>query len=151
MLDYVTVEHVHASVIGELKLELESFTGIKVPGFLHRFVGITGRPVSTDALLRDVVNVHCMGLVGRICEDPLLGGAQRWLGVDTVGIEPLPVDRPMPRCLIKAPITRDRGLPDIWHRKEGWRDRAVVDDVLSNTELKQRHTAEHIREIEVLS
>ena len=151
MLNYVTVEHVHASVIGELKLELESFAGIKVPGFLHRFVGITGRSISTDALLRDVVNVHGMGLVGRICEDPLLGGAQRWLGVNTVGIEPLPVDRPMPRCLIKAPIARYRGLPDIWHRKEGWRDRAVVDDVLSNTELKQQHTGEHIREIEVLS
>ena len=68
--------------------------------------------------------------VGRICEDPLLGGAQRWLGVDPVGIEPLPVDRPMPRCLIKAPIARYCGLPDIWHGKEGWRDRAVVDDVL---------------------
>ena len=82
MLNYVAVEHVHARVIGELKLELESFPGVKVPGFLHRFVGITGRPVSTDALLRDVVNVYGMGLGGRICEDPLLGGAQRWLGVD---------------------------------------------------------------------
>mgnify|MGYP003693898567 CR=1 FL=1 len=29
MLNYVTVEHVHASVIGELKLELECFAGIE--------------------------------------------------------------------------------------------------------------------------
>ena len=151
MLDDVTVEHVHASVIGELKLELESFTGIKVPGFLHGFVRITRRPISTDALLRDVVNMHGMGLVGRICEDPFLGGAQRGLGVDTVRIESQAINRPMPRCLIKAPIARYRGLPDIWHRSEGWRDRAVVDDVLSNTELKQRHTSEHIREIKGLS
>jgi len=88
MLNYVTVEHVHARVIGELKLELERFPGIEVPGLFHRFVGITSPPISTDALLSDVVNVHGMGLAGRICEDPLLGGAQRRLGVDTVGIEP---------------------------------------------------------------
>ena len=116
MLNYVTVEHVHARVIGELKLELERFPGIEVPGLFHRFVGITCRPISTDALLRDVVNVHGMGLVGRICEGPLLSSAQRWLGVDTAGIEPLPVDRPMPRCLIKAPIARDCRLTDVWKR-----------------------------------
>ena len=151
MLDDVTVEHVHASVIGELKLDLESFTGIKVPGFLHRFVGITRSAISTDTLLRDVMNMYGMHLSGRICEDPFLGGSQRWLGVNTVRIESQAVNRPMPRCLIKAPIARYRGLPDIWQGAEGWRDRAVVDDVLSNTELKQRHTREHIREIKVLS
>ena len=122
MLDYVTVEHVHADVIGELKLELESFTGIEVPGFLHRFVGITRYAISTDALLRDVVNMYGMGLAGRICEDPLLGSAQRWLGVNTVRIESQAVNRPMPRCLIKAPIARYRGLTDIWHGAQGWRD-----------------------------
>ena len=88
MLHHVAVEHVHARVIGEFKLELKGFTRSEVPGLLHCFVGITCRPISTDALLRDVVNVHGMGLVGRICEDPLLSGAQRWFGVDTVGIEP---------------------------------------------------------------
>ena len=87
MLNYVTVEHVLARVIGEFQLELERFPGIKVPGFLHRFVRIARSAVSTEALLVNVVNVHGMGLAGRICEDPLLSSAQRWLGVDTVGIE----------------------------------------------------------------
>jgi hypothetical protein len=38
MLNYVTVEHVHPDVVGELKLDLEVFPGIKVPGLLHRFI-----------------------------------------------------------------------------------------------------------------
>ena len=88
MLNYMTVEHVHPRVVGELKLDLQGFPWIKVPGLFHRFVGVTRASISTDALLRDVVNVHGMGLVGRICEGPLLSSAQRWLGVDTVGIEP---------------------------------------------------------------
>ena len=136
MLNYVTVEHVHARVIGELKLELECFPGIEVPGLFHRFVGITCRPISTDALLRDVVNVHGMGLVGRICEGPLLSGAQRWLGVDTVRIESQAVDRPMPRGLIKAPVARHRRLTDIRQGAQRWWDRAVIDEVLSDAELK---------------
>jgi hypothetical protein len=88
MLDYVTVEHIHACVIGELKLELERFPGIKVPGFLHRFVGITRPPVSTDALLRDVVNVHGMRLRCRIRKDPRLGSAKYRASLDSVRIEP---------------------------------------------------------------
>ena len=44
MLNYVTVEHVHADVVGELKLELKVFPGIKVPRLLHRFVGVTRPP-----------------------------------------------------------------------------------------------------------
>ena len=122
MLDYVTVEHVHADVIGELKLELESFTGIEVPGFLHRFVGITRYAISSDALLRDVVNMYGMGLAGRICEDPFLGGTQRGLCVDTVRIESQAVNRPMPRCLIKAPIARHGRLTYICQGSQHWRN-----------------------------
>ena len=88
MLNYVTVEHVHADVIGELKLEFEGFSRVKVPGLLHRFVGVTRCSISTDALLRDIVNVHGMRLSGRVRKDPLLSSAKYRPGVDSVGIEP---------------------------------------------------------------
>ena len=87
MLDYMTVKHVHARVIGELKLEREGFPGIKVPRLLDRFVGVTRPSISSDALLRDVVNVHGMRLRCRICKDPLLGCAKYRAGIDSVGIE----------------------------------------------------------------
>ena len=89
MLDYMTVEHVHARVIGELKLELEGFPRIKVPCLLHRFVGVTGPSISTHALLRDIMNVHCVGLVCWICEDPFFSGAENWAGIDAVRVEPI--------------------------------------------------------------
>jgi hypothetical protein len=76
VLNYVTVEQVHARVIGELKLELEVFPGIKVPGFFHRFIGVTRPSISTDALLRDVVNVYGMRLSRRVRKDPLLSSAK---------------------------------------------------------------------------
>jgi len=88
MLNYVTMEHEHARVIGELQLELECFPGIKVPRLLHRFVGVTHSSISTDALLRDIVNVHGMRLRCRIRKDPLLGRAKYRPGVDSVRIEP---------------------------------------------------------------
>ena len=88
MLDYMTVKHVHARVIGELKLELEGFPWIKVPCLFHRFVGVTRPSISSDALLRDVVNVHGMRLRCRIRKDPLLGCAKYRAGIDSVGIEP---------------------------------------------------------------
>ena len=122
MFDDVTVEHVHAGVIGEFKLYLDGLAGIKIPRLLHCFIGVTRCSISTDALLRDVMNMHGMHLSGGICEDPLLGSAQSGLGVNTVRIESQAVNRPMPRCLIKAPISRYRGLTDIWHGAEGWWD-----------------------------
>ena len=151
MLNNVAVEHVHADVIGELKLELEGFPGVKVPGFLHRFVGVTRPAISTDALLRHVVNVHGMRLSRRVGKDPLLSSAKDGPGVDAIWIEPQAVNRPVARRLVKAPVARHRGLADIWQRAQHWRDRAVVDEVLSDTELKQRYTREQIREIDVLS
>jgi hypothetical protein len=68
MLDDVTVEHVHADVVGELKLELNGFPGVKVPGLLHRFVWITCPSISTDALLGHVVNVYGVRLCRRVCK-----------------------------------------------------------------------------------
>jgi hypothetical protein len=88
MLNYVTMEHEHARVIGELKLELEGFPGIKVPRLLHRFVGVTRFSISTDALLRDVVNVYGMRLSRRVRKDPLLGRAKYRASIDSVRIEP---------------------------------------------------------------
>ena len=88
MLDYMTVKHIHARVIGELKLELEGFPWIKVPCLFHRFVGVTRPSISSDALLRDVVNVHGMRLRCRICKDPLLGCAKYRASVDAIWIEP---------------------------------------------------------------
>ena len=88
MLDYMAVKHVHARVIGELKLELEDFPWIKVPCLLHRFVGVTRPSISSDALLRDVVNVHGMRLRCRIRKDPLFSSAKDWPGIDSVWIEP---------------------------------------------------------------
>jgi hypothetical protein len=88
MLNYVTVEHVHADVVGELKLDLKVFPGIKVPSLLHRFIWITRPSISTDALLRDVVNVHGVRLSRRVRKDPLLSSAKDRLGVDSIGIEP---------------------------------------------------------------
>ena len=120
MLDYMTVKHVHADVIGELKLELEGFPGIKVPRLLHRFVGVTHSSISTDALLRDVVNVHGMRLRCRIRKYPLLGRAKGRPCVDSIGIEPLPIDCPMACCLIKAPVARNRWLSDIRQRAQRW-------------------------------
>ena len=87
MLNYVTVEHVHAGVIAEFKLELERFAGIKVPRLLHRFVGVTGHSVATQALLRNIMNVHSVGLVCWICKDPFLSGPKDRPGVDSVRIE----------------------------------------------------------------
>ena len=88
MLNYVTMEHEHARVIGELELELEGFPGIKVPCLFHRFVGVTRTSISTDALLRDVVNMHGMRLRCRIRKDPLLGCAKHRASIDSVRIEP---------------------------------------------------------------
>src|SRR5262245_46413822 len=137
MLNYMKMAHVHAGFIGELNLDLENFTGIKVPCLFHRLVRVTCCPISTDALLRHVVNMYGMGLVGRIREDPFLGGTQRWLGVDTVVIEPLPVDRPMPRCLVKAPVARERRLTDVWKRTQRWWDCAVIDELLRDEGLTE--------------
>lgn len=88
MLDYMTVEHVHPDVIGELELELEGFPWIKVPCLFHGFVGVTRPSISTDALLRDVVNVHGMRLCCRIRKDPLLGRAKHRASIDSIRIEP---------------------------------------------------------------
>ena len=88
MLNYMTVEHVHPRVVGELKLDLQGFPWIKVPGLFHRFVGVTRASISTDALLRDVVNVHGMRLRCRIRKDPLLGCAKCRPGINPIGVEP---------------------------------------------------------------
>ncbi len=88
MLDYMTVKHVHARVIGELKLELEGFPWVKVPCLFHRFVGVTRSSISTNALLRDVVNVYGMRLSRRVRKHPLLGRANYRASIDAVGIEP---------------------------------------------------------------
>ena len=88
MLNDMTMEHVHAYVIGKLKLEFKSFPGIKVPSLLHCFIGVTRSAISTDALLRDIVNVHRMNLPRRIGKDPLFSSAKDGPGVDSVGIEP---------------------------------------------------------------
>ena len=88
MLNDMAMEHVHSCVVRELELNLESFAGIKVPGLLHRLVGITRSSISTDALLRNVVHVHCVHLSCGVGKDPLLSGAKDRLGVDSVGIEP---------------------------------------------------------------
>jgi len=82
------MEHEHTRVIGELELELEGFPGIKVPRLLHRFVGVTRFSISTDALLRDVVNVYGMRLSRRVRKDPLLGRAKYRASIDSVRIEP---------------------------------------------------------------
>ena len=95
MFEDVAVEHVFAHMIRELQLQLESLAGADAPGLLHCFVRIAGPSVTAEALLIDVVNVHHVGSPGRICENPLLGGAQNWAGVDPVGIEDQTVDRPM--------------------------------------------------------
>ena len=87
MFNYVTVEHVHARVIGELKLDFERFSGIEVPGLFHRFVGVTGSPIATDALLRDIVNMYGVHLPRRIRKDPLLGSSKDRPGIDSIGIE----------------------------------------------------------------
>jgi hypothetical protein len=88
VLNDVAMEHEHARVIGELKLELESFPGSKVPRLFHRFIGVTRSSISTDALLRDVVNVYGMGFSRGVRKDPFLGGAEHRAGIDSVGIEP---------------------------------------------------------------
>jgi hypothetical protein len=54
-------------------------------------------------------------------------------------------------CVIKAPVARDRGFSDIWQRAQRWRNRAVIDEMLSDAELKQWRTREQIREIDGLS
>ena len=84
----MTMEHIHSCVIGELKLDLQGFPGVKVPSLLHRLVGVTRSSISTDALLRNVVNVYRMNLPGGVRKDPLLSSAKDRLGVDSVGIEP---------------------------------------------------------------
>ena len=114
MLNYVTVEHVHSCVIGELKLKLYGFPRIKVPSLLHGLVGVTRYAFSTDALLGDIVNVYGMRLVGRIRKDPLLGRPKHRTGIDSVRIEPLSIDCPVTGCLVKAPVARHGGLSDIW-------------------------------------
>lgn len=88
MLNYVTVEHVHADVIGELKLDLKGFPGIKVPSLLHRFIWITRPSISPDALLGDVVNVQGVHVSRRVRKDPLLSSAKDRPGVDSIEIEP---------------------------------------------------------------
>src|SRR4029077_7312930 len=134
-----------------LSLSSRFSRGIKVPRLLHRFVGVTRSSISTDALLRDIVDVHSVRLCRRVRKDPLLSSAKDRLGVDSVGIEPLPIDRPVACCLIKAPVTRHGGFSDIWQRAERWRNRAVIDEMLSNAKLKQWRTRQQIREIDVLS
>ena len=51
MLHHVTVEHVHAEVIGELQLDLKTFARREVPGLLHGLVWVTWSSVATQALL----------------------------------------------------------------------------------------------------
>ena len=116
MLDYVTVEHVHARVIGELKLYLYGLAGFEVPGLLHRFVGVTGPSISTDALLRDIVNVYGMRLSRRVCKHPLLSCGEDRLGVGPIWIEPQAVNSPVASCPVEAPVAYHRGLPDSWQR-----------------------------------
>ena len=88
MFDYMTVKHVHARVVGELKFDLDGFTRIKIPGLFHRFVGITCPSIPADALLRDIVKMHGMRLIGRVGKDPLLSGPKGRPGVDTIWVEP---------------------------------------------------------------
>ncbi len=86
------------------------------------------------------MNVYRVWLAGWVCENPLLSRAQHRPGINTVWIESQAVNCPVVCRPIKAPVARHSGLPDIWHGAEGWRDRAVIDDVLRDTELKQLHT-----------
>jgi hypothetical protein len=88
MLNYVTVEHVHTDVVGELKLELKVFPGIKVPGLLHRFIWITRPPISTDALLSDVVNVHGVRLSVGFVKTHFSVVPRTGRASDSIGIEP---------------------------------------------------------------
>ena len=52
--------------------------------------------------------------------------------------------------MIKAPVARHGGLTDIRQRAQRRRNRAVVDEMLSDSELKQLQTRERVREIKVL-
>src|SRR4029453_13451363 len=122
VLNDMTMEHVHACVIGELQLELERLPGINVPGLLHRLVGVTCSSISTDALLSNVVNVYGVRLSCRVGKDPLLSSSKNRLGVDSVGIKPQPIDRPVACSLVKAPIARHRGFSNIWQGAQGWRN-----------------------------
>lgn len=88
MLNYVTMEHVHADVVGKLKLELKSFTGIEIPRLLHRFIGITRLSISTDTLLGDIMNVHCVHPSRRVRKDPFLSRPQHRPGIDPVRVKP---------------------------------------------------------------
>src|SRR4029450_645921 len=51
---------------------------------------------------------------------------------------------------IKGPGARDRGFADVWQRAQRWRNRAVVDQVLGNSKLKQLHSRKRICQIDVL-
>ena len=144
MLDYMAVEHVHTYVICELQLNLEGFARIQIPGFLHRFIGIARAAIATDTLLTDVMNVHRMWPACRICEDPFLGGAKDGSGIDPVWIVPQPIDRPMVRGPVEAPRTGHRRLADIRQRTQRWRDRAVVGQLLVDSELEQLLATERV-------
>ena len=92
-----------------------------------------------------------MSLSCRIRKDPLLSCSQRRPGINTVGVEPQAVDRPMASCPVKAPVACHSRLTDVRKRAQRWRNRAVVDDMLSDAKLKQWHARERIGEIGVLS
>src|SRR2546430_13874278 len=97
------------------------------------------------------MDVHSMGLASWVCETPLLGRAQHRLGVNTVWIESQAVNCPVARRPVKAPVACHSRLTDVRKRAQRWRNRAVVDDMLSDAKLKQWHARERIGEIGVLS
>ena len=145
------MEHVHADVICELQLQLQCLAGADSPNLFHRFIRITWSSVTTDALLIDIMNVHHVSNVCRICEDPFLGGAKDGTGVDPGWIELLAVDAPMACGLIKAPVARHGGLTDVGQRSKNGRNRARIRDVLCDAELQQRNHLVAIHQIEFLA
>ena len=84
----MAMKHVHAEVIGELQLDLQSFTGGEVPDFLHGIVWVTWSSVAAQALLRNIMDVHGTGLAGWVCENPLLRSAKGRPRVKSIEIEP---------------------------------------------------------------
>src|SRR5437773_11960012 len=94
--------------------------------------------------------MHRVSHARRICETPLFGRVQDWLSVDPVWIESQAVNRPVVISPIKAPIARYGGLADVRERAQCWWNRAVVDEVVPDPELKQLHSRERICQIDVL-
>src|SRR5215467_13564011 len=90
--------------------------------------------------------MHHVCLCGRICEDPLLSSSQHRPGINTVRVKCQTIDRPVSCCLIKTPVPCHRWFTNIWHWPERCRYCAVIDELLSDPELKQLRAGQRIRE-----